>query len=357
MKIIAEIGTAHQGDLKQAETLIKAAARSGADCAKFQIVYAREILHPETGLVELPGGSTPLYKVFEALERDASFYQDLKDLTEGEGLEFLATPFGLESAGLLHSLNPEEVKIASPEVNHIPLLEEIATWKLPVLLSSGVSRLSDLELALDILGRDKTTLLHCVTSYPAPEEEYNLAVLPHLAAILGVATGVSDHSMDPELVPGLAFIQGAQVLEKHFTLSRGDGGLDDPIALDAANFRRMCDYIAMLEPLTDSFSRMEKMEKDFSKEKIRAVLGSGQKLLAPCEAENYGRTNRSIHALGDLAPGTVLTEENMAVLRTEKVLGPGVSPVFYKKLIGKITKRYIPAGEGILLEDLMEEGD
>lgn len=357
MKIIAEIGTAHQGDLKQAEKLIRAAARSGADCAKFQIVYAREILHPETGLVELPGGSTPLYKVFEALERDASFYRDLKDLTEGEGIEFLATPFGLESAGILYSLHPKEVKIASPEVNHIPLLEELASWKLPVLLSSGVSRLSDLELALDILGREKTTLLHCVTSYPAPEEEYNLAVLPHLAALFGVETGVSDHSMDPELVPGLAFIQGANVLEKHFTLSRRDGGLDDPIALDAEDFRRMRDFVDKLESLSDRASRIEHMVKNFSEERINAVLGSGRKLLAPCEVENYGRTNRSLHAMRDLNPGTVLSSENMAVLRTEKVLRPGVSPVFYKKLIGKTTKRYIPAGEGILLEDLMEEGD
>ena len=107
-------------------------------------------------------------------------------MTREAGLDFLATPFGLDSAALLRALEPEEIKIASPEVNHIPLLQEIASWHLPVILSSGVSRLGDLETALDILGRDRTTLLHCVTSYPAPEEEYNLAVLPHLAALLGV---------------------------------------------------------------------------------------------------------------------------------------------------------------------------
>ena len=353
MKVIAEIGTAHQGDLMQAEKLIREAARSGADCAKFQIVFAREILHPETGMVELPGGSTPLYKVFEDLEREAPFYRDLKNLTESEGLEFLATPFGLESAALLKQLDPLSVKIASPEVNHYPLLEELAGWKKPLILSSGVSRMGDLEDALDIIGRENTTLLHCITFYPAPEEEYNLSLLPHLSSLLGVETGVSDHSMDPLLVPGLSLVEGGVMVEKHFTLFRGDNGLDDPIALEPADFRRMRDYLDELEGLPDRRSRLERMEKDFSRERIEAVLGSGRKELAPSERAGYGRTNRSIHALPALPPGTVLTDENIAILRTEKILRPGISPRYYKSILGKRVRREVPAGEGILFEDLV----
>ena len=272
-------------------------------------------------------------------------------------MSFLQPPFGLDSAALLKALGPAEVKIASPEVNHIPLLEEIARWKLPVILSSGVTRLSDLETALEILGREKTTLLHCVTSYPAPEEEYNLAVLPHLSELLGVPSGVSDHSSDPLLVPSLSLIQGGCVVEKHFTLSHRDGGLDDPIALEAGDFRRMCDYLTELEELPERSSRMRRLQKDFPEERIRAVLGSGLKELAPCEQESYGRTNRSLHAVTQLKPGTVLTAENMAVLRTEKILRPGLSPLFYKKLLGKTVKRTIAAGQGILLEDLLESGE
>lgn len=356
MRIIAEIGTAHRGEIRRAEKLIRAAARAGADCAKFQLVYAREILHPATGSVELPGGAVPLYEVFRSLERDAAFYRELKNLTEAEGLSFLASPFGLESARLLRTLSPGEVKIASPEVNHIPLLEEVALWAERVILSSGVSRLGDLETALDILGRERTTLLHCVTSYPAPAEEYNLGVLPHLSALLGVETGVSDHSLDPLLVPGTALLQGAVMLEKHFTLSREDAGLDDPIALDPEDFEKMVRFLRELESLPED-SRRARLEEACGARRVAGVVGSGRKELAPSERENYGRTNRSLHAAAFLKAGTVLTRENTAVLRTEKILRPGLSPLLFESLLGAVVQRDIPAGEGILWEDLLERGD
>jgi len=354
MRIIAEIGTAHRGSLKQAEKLIRRAAESGADCAKFQIVFAREILHPRTGLVNLPGGATPLYSVFESLEQDESFYRDLKSMTEAAGLDFLASPFGPESAGILKSLNPREVKIASPEVNYTALLEEVARWKIPVILSSGVSLLGDLEEALSILDPEDVTLLHCITSYPAPEEEYNLAVLPHLKGLLGVPVGVSDHSSDPRLVPGTAVLQGACMIEKHFTLSRELDGLDDPIALEPGDFRIMSDYIRELESLGDREKQRERLNRDFGQQRVAAVLGTGRKILAPAEAACYGRTNRSVHALTDLPAGTVLTEDNTAVLRTESVLRPGMPPRLYSGVLGAVVREPVPAGEGIRLEDLME---
>ena len=357
MELIAEIGTAHQGDLGRAEKLIRRAGSAGADCLKFQVVLAREILHPDTGLVELPGGATPLYDVFKSLEREDTFYSDLKSMTESEGLEFLATPFGMESAALLKELSPKRVKIASPEVNHIPLLRNVASWGVPVLLSSGVSLLGDLEEALNILGRESTTILHCVTSYPAPEEEYNLNLLPHLAGLLGVPVGVSDHTLDPLLIPSLAFIKAAVVLEKHFTLDRNDPGLDDPIALDPGDFRKMRDFLDKLADFDSDEKALESLKVTFGTDRLESALGRGVKILAESERQNYGLTNRSIHVTRELHPGAVLKREDLAVLRTERILRPGLHPRFLELLPGKIVKRFIPSGEGLVWDDVLDKGD
>ena len=120
--------------------------------------------------------------------------------------------------------------------------------------------------------------------------------------------------------------------------------MDDPIALEAADFRRMCGFLDELEDLPDRASRMVRLEKDFGRERIQAVLGSGRKELAPSERESYGRTNRSIHAMVELKPGMVLNAENMAVLRTEKILRPGLSPLYFQRLMGKTIKEIYPQG-------------
>jgi len=352
VNIIAEIGTAHRGSLEKGEKLIRAASLSGADTAKFQIVFAREILHPDTGSVPLPGGETPLYEVFESLEKDLSFYRELKEITESEGMEFLATPFGLESAGLLKTLHPRSVKIASPEVNYTELLREISGWNIPVILSSGVSLMEDLDEAVGILGNEQLTLLHCVTSYPAPENEYNLSLLPVLRERFRVPVGVSDHSLNPSLVPCVAAAYGGIMVEKHFTLSREEDGLDDPIALEPEDFRLLSDRVREIHSLNNDEARWKLLRRWFPEHEIRAVQGSGEKKLAPSEMVNYGRTNRSIHAAVDLDAGTVLTTENCCVVRTEKILTPGMHPRHYPNILGQRVNKYIPRGEGLLLEDL-----
>ena len=149
--IIAELGTSHGADPVKAGELIEAAAEAGADCIKFQMVYAREILHPNTGEVTLPGGKTRLYDRFRDLELPPSFFADMKEKVEKKGLIFLCTPFGLESAGDLRALEPKCIKIASPELNFTGLLREIASYKLPIFLSTGVSRLGDIEEALETI--------------------------------------------------------------------------------------------------------------------------------------------------------------------------------------------------------------
>lgn len=350
--IIAEIGTAHQGDLKKAEELIKAAADAGADCAKFQVVFADEIIHPLTGIVPLPGGDIPLYDVFKKLEKDLSFYSELKNITESYGLEFLASPFGLKSAEILQKIGSKKYKIASPELNHYPLLEKVSSFKREIILSTGVSTLGDIEEALNITGRERVSLLHCITAYPAPPEQYNLKLIGLYKQLFGVKTGISDHTTDPVLVPVLSVALGAEIIEKHFTLSNNTDGLDDPIALNKENFALMVDKIRAAQSI-ESEELIENMKGEYSSNFIDKIIGTGEKKLAAAEKENYTRTNRSLHALQTIEKGSFLTEKNCALLRSEKILRPGISPRFYKSLLGKTVIQNIPDGEGIRWEDLL----
>jgi sialic acid synthase SpsE len=349
--VVAELGTGHLGSPERARALVDAAAEAGADCAKFQLVHADEILHPLSGSVELPTGRVELYRQFRELERPVSFFAELKRYTEEKGLLFLCTPFGLRSARELRSFGVAALKIASPELNHFPLLEEAAGYGLPLLLSSGVSTLADIERALAVTGRDRVVLLHCITSYPAPEEEYNIGLLANLRAIFGVEVGLSDHSLDPVLVPVLAALHGARVVEKHFTLSRAGSGLDDPIALEPGPFARMVRAVREAEAAGPP-EALRRLERDYGAERVRRVIGTGAKELAPSERANYHRTRRSIHAVAEIPVGSVIGADEVAVLRTEKVLRPGLGPEFLPVVTGRRAGRTIPAGEGVTWEDL-----
>jgi sialic acid synthase SpsE len=447
--VIAELGTSHGSSLSKAKEMAQAAAEAGAGCVKLQMVFADEILHPNTGEVTLPGGKIRLYDRFRQLEMPLEFYAEAKEYIESLELLFLCTPFGLKSAKILHELQPKIVKIASPELNFTCLLQEIAQWGLPVLLSSGVSTLGDIEEAVEILRgsgewgvgsgdkrmgtRDRglgirewglgigdrgsgnvnsdyhssselysnipnnnpqslvppknstrtgervdkqmlhgvgqikapatvksegpptphslTCLLHCVTAYPAPETDYNLRVLQSLAAVLGLSVGVSDHSLDPELVPALAISQGAAVVEKHFCLSRDDPGLDDPIALPPLEFARMVMAVRQAAEMEPG-ETIALLKRERGIEPVEVVLGSGIKTLAPPEKENYKRTNRSIHAMRDIHPGEIIDDGDFAILRTEKVLRPGLAPSLAANIIGRTARQFIPSGEGIRFEDI-----
>lgn len=349
--IIAEIGTAHGGSLEKARDFIHAARDGGADCVKFQAVYADEILHPNVGLVELPGGKTDLYAKFRDLEQDESFYASLKAASEASGLVFLCTPFGIRSARLLKSLDVKAIKIASPETNHFPLLEEVASYGLPVIASTGVTTCGDIERMLAVLGKN-TAILHCVTSYPAPEEEYNINLIPNLAKIFGVDTGVSDHSLDPLLVPVLSVISGGCIIEKHLTLSKSDGGLDDPIALDPEEFKLMTKQVRIAEKRSLEHS-LSLIKEAFGDERVSSVLGTGVKEIPKSEVKNYITTKRSILATTNIEEFETFTEQNTALLRSEKNLRPGIRPEFYHLIIGKPSKRHIRAGYGVTWDDVI----
>lgn len=364
--IVAEIGTSHEGSISKAKKLVDTAVESGADCVKFQWVYADEILHPDTGLVKLPTGNISLYDRFKQLECPVSFYKKMLDYVHSKKALFCCSPFGLRSLKELLSIKPDILKIASPELNHYKMLEYLAEYrkgqkkKIPVILSSGVSTLSDIEKALSILGTEGISLLHCVTSYPAPEEDYNLNLITNLKNILGIECGVSDHSLDPILVPSLSIAAGGTIIEKHITLSRKTDGLDDPVALEGEQFAMMVHVVHQTEATMRHYGKekgiqrtIDQLSEQFGKEKVLKVLGDGIKKLAPSEKENYGRTNRSLHYLHDMKKGSKVSENDIAILRTEKILTPGISPDFYDDITGSVLLEDVKGGEGVLFKHFL----
>lgn len=359
--LIAEAGTNHNGNLKTARCLIDAAAEAGAAMVKFQWVIAREILHPNTGLVRLPGGDIPLFEKFRSLERPPSFYRALSEHCRKRGVVFLCSPFGLESASLLGKLDPAAIKVASPELTFLPLLEDLADRSHPLLLSTGVTTLSDLDWVRKVLrhhGRSRTDSLwlHCITQYPARESEYNLLLLATLAKRTGFQVGLSDHTLDPHFLPHVAFTVSALMgqplwVEKHFTLDKKGTGLDDRIAVDpveltglavgltdlsrrsreflkrerhwAADFRRLLKTGGQpLRTLARSFA--VRMLPEYDPKRIVAALGDGIKELAPGESPHYTTTNRSLRAIRAIKTGERLQSTNTAWLRSEKNLQPGL---------------------------------
>ena len=370
IKIIAEIGTSHEGSIEKSKELVDAAAWAGADTIKFQWVYADEILHPDTGFVKLPTGNIRLYDRFKQLECPPSFYKEMVDYVHSKGCKFCCSPFGLRSLSELLELKPDYVKVASPELNHFPMLKALASYRervgaenVPVILSSGVSKLEDIKNAVDIVGTKNVSLLHCITSYPAPEDEYNLKVISTLANQFGIECGVSDHSLDPVLVPCLSVAVGGTVIEKHITLSRETMGLDDPVALEPEQFALMVHTVHQTEATFRHYGSelgmertVEQLSDQFGKERVLSVLGDGIKRLAPAEEANYGRTNRSLHFMRDMKEGEIIGADDVAVLRTEKVLTPGLTPDWLDKVIGKKLLRDVTSGAGVQKMDCFAFG-
>lgn len=382
--LIAEAGTNHNGNLKAARELIDAAAEAGAQVVKFQWVIAREILHPRTGKVKLPGGHIPLFEKFRSLERPPSFYRALSTHCKKRGVLFLCSPFGVESAKALHRLNPPAVKLASPELTFLPLLETLASQKRPLLMSTGVTALSDMEWVMGILkahrlGPKQALFLHCVTQYPARESEYNLLLLATLRQRTGFTVGLSDHTLDAHFLPHAAFTVCALLgqplwVEKHFTLNKHGHGLDDRIAIDPVELtglavglkdlsRRCREFLKReghwarefrhllatgggpMRTLARSFA--SSMLPEYDPKRLAAALGDGVKQLAPGEAPHYATTNRSLRATRAIKLGEQLSEQNTAWLRSEKNLAPGLMAREAARLGGALAARPLADGDAI----------
>ncbi len=363
---IAEIGTSHQGDLSKAKELILAAKESKANAVKFQIVFADEILSPFAGNVQVQEREISIFQTLQKTECSSDFYTEIAYFCQKEEIEFLATPFGLKSAALLQTLKPKRVKIASPEINHFPLLNEVKNWECEEwILSSGVSLLGDIERAILLFKeREKLSLLHCVTRYPAQPEEYNLNILPHLQSIFGVNVGVSDHTKDPLLVPIISTALGSTTLEKHFTLSHQGGGVDDPIALVPDDFSLMVSEVLQTKKIL--FQREEErtlylqerigemLGREEGARKVSQILGDGIKRLTPHEIEHYHSTNRTIHALNNIERGEKFSTSNLGLLRAEESPQKGLPSQLLPNLLGARATKRIESGRGVVWSDILQ---
>lgn len=343
--LIAEAGTSHQGSLTKAYELIDAAKEAGAHCVKFQYVIADELVHPSAGSFLLLGREVSIYHRFKELEQPLSFYKDLKEYCDKKDILFLCTPFGVESAKNLLTLNPAAIKIASPELTHLPLLDSFKDYRQPLLLSTGVSKIRDIRLALQHITAP-FALLHCLTQYPANPLEANLNTIDFYRNRFNCVAGLSDHTEDPLLVPLIALNCGASLIEKHLTLSKEDSGLDDPFALTPLEMKKMANALKEFQP--HSWKEQNKILIDtFGKKRVHKIKGRKCKTMTESEKKIYLTTNRSLIALKDIQQGEPFTPQNCGLLRSEHNIKPGVSSRFYEDTMKKKAAVFIPNGSGI----------
>jgi sialic acid synthase SpsE len=331
--VIAEAGSNHNGDEQTAHALIECAARCGADAVKFQTFTADALVartnHPIATLTDAFGrfGST-VHAMFEKLEMPAEWLPRLRDRAESLDLVFLSTPFDEASADLLDGLGLTAFKIASYELVHLPLLRHVARIGKPILLSTGMATLEEIEEAVGVIaaeGNDRVALLHCPIGYPVPPDEVNLAVIDTLRARFAVPIGFSDHTLG-SAIPVAAVARGASIVEKHFTLDTAQAGPDHGFAADPATLAAMIDGIRT----------------------VNRAIGSGEKRLQPSEELHYQRGRRSLFAATDIPAGTLIRPEMIAVLRP----GVGLPPRDFDAIVGRVARRPLVAFQPISWDDV-----
>ena len=262
--IIAEAGVNHNGDLLIAKKLIDAAAQAGADIVKFQTFkatqlateYADQAAYQKKAL----GQSQTQLAMLQKLELSQDLYGDLISYCQKRDIEFLSTPFDSTSIDFLASLNLKRWKIPSGEITNLPYLRQIGRKRCPVILSTGMANLGEIEAALAVLveagtPRTKITVLHCTTEYPAPAEEVNLRAMQTIAQAFDVAVGYSDHT-EGIVIPIAAVAMGATVIEKHLTIDRNLPGPDHKASLEPDDFALMVTGIRTIgQALGDGIKR------------------------------------------------------------------------------------------------------
>ena len=317
--VIAEIGVNHDGKLKTALHLIDAAADAGANVVKFQTFRARLLAAPsapKAGYQETVPGQNQ-FELLSSLELSDEEHRALLLRCESRGVEFLSTGFDEASVDFVVSLGIKRIKVPSGEITNLPLLRHIGGQGLPVLLSSGMANLGEIESAIDVLEksgtlRESITVLHCTTDYPAPIEEVNLRAMESIKQGLSVAVGYSDHTLGSEVAIA-AIALGATVIEKHIT---GDRTLPGP------------DHAASMEP--DEFAQMVKSIRS-----VEHAMGDGIKRAGQRESLNIPAVRKSIVASKPIKKGEVFSNENI----TAKRPGTGVSPMMWDEFMGRIAQR------------------
>lgn len=324
--IVAEAGSNHNGKFKLATKLIDIAVKAKADAVKFQ-VFRADRLYPKTaGVAKYLKSKKPIYEIIKTLEMPYDWIGKLLNYCEKKGIMFLSSAFDEQSADELEKANVKAYKIASYCLTHYPLLKYIARKKKPILLSTGLGNMQEIKEALNIIykeGNRDVILLHCVASYPAPIEDTNLRVIDTMKKRFKIPVGLSDHSSEI-LVPILAVARGANVIEKHFTLSRALEGPDHKYALEPHELKEM-------------IVNVREAEK---------ALGTSEKKITPAEEELLKFARVYIYSVSPIKKNEKFTKENIAVLRSGK-LKHGLHPKWYDKILGMKAKRDISKYEPI----------
>jgi len=313
--IIAEAGVNHNGSVAVAKRMIEKAKDLGADAIKFQTFRTEALVTrgaQKAGYqVRETGTKESQFEMLRRLELDAPAHSELLAHCRKTGIAFLSSPFDEASADLLDSLGVERFKLGSGELTNLPLLTHVAAKGKPIILSTGMATLGEVELALETVRRTsgvEVTLLHCVTEYPAPVEQINLRAMHTLRTSFAVPVGYSDHTEGSEIAIA-AVALGASMIEKHFTLDRNMEGPD---------------HKSSLEP--DEFARMVREIR-----RVAFALGDGIKRPAACELPNILVARKSVVAARPIARGATISRADLAIKRP----GSGIAPSDLDKVVGR----------------------
>ena len=330
--IIAEAGVNHNGSLDIAKQLIDKAVEAGVDIIKFQTFKSEKLVSKSAKQAEyqqrnIGKKDESQLAMLKKLELSPSAHKELMDYCREKGIRFFSTAFDMDSIEYLHSLNLGLWKIPSGEITNYPYLRKIAQYHEPIILSTGMCELSDIEATLKVLvgfgvKKEQITILHCNTEYPTPYSDVNLRAMLEIRDRFGVQVGYSDHTQGIE-VPIAAVALGASVIEKHFTLDKNMEGPDHKASLEPDELRAMVCAIRNVEQ----------------------TLGSGHKTISESEHKNIEIARKSIVAACPIKKGELFTEENLTVKRP----GNGISPMRWSEVIGKTAAKDFEEEEMIVL--------
>lgn len=331
--IIAEAGVNHNGSIDIAKQLVDKAADAGADIIKFQTFKSEKLVsksahqadYQKKNIGKLSDDSQlNMLKKLELSEQD---HIELMNYCQKKGIKFFSTAFDMDSIDFLHSLNLGLWKIPSGEITNYPYLKKIAQYHEPVILSTGMCEIEDINAAMDVLlkygvKREQITILHCNTEYPTPFEDVNIRAMQEMRDKFHVSIGYSDHTKGIE-VPIAAVALGASVIEKHFTINRNMEGPDHKASLEPDELKAMVSAIRHIE----------------------LAMGNGHKKVSESERKNISIARKSIVAACCIKKGEILTEDNLTVKRP----GSGISPMRWEEVIGTKAVKDYKEEEQILL--------
>ncbi len=319
--IIAEAGVNHNGSIALAKKMIDVAFEVGADAVKFQTFKTENLVSrtaPKANYQKVSTGlSGSQFDMIKNLELDEITHKMLFAYCREKNIQFLSSPFDLDSIDMLNELGVEIFKIPSGEITNLPYLRKVGGLGKKIILSTGMSDLGEIADALEVLKNagselENITILHCNSEYPTPVEDVNLQAMRTIAKTFGVSCGYSDHTLGVE-VPIAAVALGARVIEKHFTLDRNTEGPDQKASLEPDELRAMVRAIRNIEK----------------------ALGNGIKQASLSELKNKTVVRKSIVAARDITMGEVFTMDNLAIKRP----GTGISPMGWDDVIGRKANR------------------